>query len=111
MKDLQPSFLRLTQGARCTCLVFVRAHDKHELSLSTYERNLVHFDEKGDVVKDYGNYTSTETLLQAVEEFLGERCVSGRHAKKTAPVGHARVDCGGDVLCEDCYALAVEGPA
>lgn len=50
------------------CLVFSR-RDKHHLSLSARDKSLVHFDERGGTVKNYGAFTTTEGLIAAIDAF------------------------------------------
>lgn len=52
----------------CACFVWRRSGDKRELSLSA-DGSLILW-EKGEAVKDYGSFTSAETFMNAVVEFL-----------------------------------------
>lgn len=64
---MQFTQMRFNPGNPATLVL--KRQDGHELSLSSHDKGLVHFDQHSNTVKDYGSHTSTESLLAALAEF------------------------------------------
>lgn len=67
MEELTMRFAVPDSSAGPSNVVF-RREDGHELSLSSFDRSLIHW-EGSKVVKDYGSFVSADDLLSAVAEF------------------------------------------